>query len=58
MQPAVLTGLLVIESWLGGLIRGQGEDTLTAVHVPLDDGAAYPRESAPAKVYEDATEVV
>jgi hypothetical protein len=32
---AVLTVLLVLESYLGGLIRDQGKDTLTAVHVPL-----------------------
>jgi hypothetical protein len=32
---AVLTVLLVFESWLGGLIRDNGKDTLTAVHVPL-----------------------
>lgn len=31
----VLTVLLVIEAYLGGLIRDQGKDTLTAVHVPL-----------------------
>lgn len=32
---AVLTALLVVESYIGGLIRDQGKDTLTAVHVPL-----------------------
>jgi hypothetical protein len=32
---AVLTLLLVLESYLGGLIRDEGKDTLTAVHVPL-----------------------
>src|SRR4051812_34908488 len=32
---AVLTVLLVIESWIGGLIRDSGKDTLTAVHVPI-----------------------
>jgi hypothetical protein len=32
---AVLTLLLVLESYLGGLIRDQSKDTLTAVHVPL-----------------------
>jgi hypothetical protein len=31
----VLVGLLVLESYLGGLIRDDGKDTLTAVHVPL-----------------------
>jgi heme A synthase len=31
----VLTALLVLEAYLGGLIRDQGKDTLTAVHVPL-----------------------
>jgi hypothetical protein len=31
----VLTALIVIESYLGGLIRDAGADTLTAVHVPL-----------------------
>ena len=30
-----LTVLLVLESYLGGLIRDDGKDTLTAVHVPL-----------------------
>lgn len=32
---ASLTGLLVLEGWIGGLIRDDGKDTLTAVHVPL-----------------------
>jgi hypothetical protein len=32
---ALLTALLVFEGWLGGLIRDDGKDTLTAVHVPL-----------------------
>ena len=31
----LLTVLLVAESYIGGLIRDQGKDTLTAVHVPL-----------------------
>ncbi len=31
----VLTVLLVLESYLGGLIRDNGKDSLTAVHVPL-----------------------
>jgi hypothetical protein len=30
-----LTLLLVMESYLGGVIRDSGRDTLTAVHVPL-----------------------
>ena len=30
-----LVVLLVLESYLGGLIRDDGKDTLTAVHVPL-----------------------
>lgn len=30
-----LTGLLVAESYLGGLIADDSKDTLTAVHVPL-----------------------
>jgi ABC-type Na+ efflux pump permease subunit len=30
-----LTVLLVVEAYLGGLIRDDGKDTLTAVHVPL-----------------------
>ena len=32
---AGLCALLVVESYLGGLIRDDGKDTLTAVHVPL-----------------------
>lgn len=32
---AVLTLLLVVESYIGGVIRDAGKDTLTAVHVPL-----------------------
>lgn len=32
---AVLTVLLVLESYLGGLIVDQSKDTLTAVHVPF-----------------------
>ena len=32
---ALLTGLLVLEGWLGGAIHDDGKDTLTAVHVPL-----------------------
>jgi hypothetical protein len=35
---AALTVLLVLESYLGGLIRDEGKDTLTAVHVPLAMG--------------------
>lgn len=35
---AVLTVLLVLEAYLGGLIRDQGKDVLTAVHVPLAMG--------------------
>jgi hypothetical protein len=31
----VLTALLVLEAYLGGLIRDDGQDTLTAVHVPF-----------------------
>jgi hypothetical protein len=31
----VLVVLLVLESYLGGLIRDNGKDSLTAVHVPL-----------------------
>jgi uncharacterized membrane protein len=30
-----LVVLLVLESWLGGAIRDDGKDTLTALHVPL-----------------------
>lgn len=32
---AILTVLLILESYLGGLIRDANKDTLTAVHVPL-----------------------
>ena len=32
---AALTLLLVIESYIGGLIRDDSKDTLTAVHIPL-----------------------
>jgi len=32
---AALALLLLVESYLGGLIRDSGRDTLTAVHVPL-----------------------
>src|SRR3954447_10483083 len=35
LGTAALTVLLVVESYLGGLIRDGGKDTLTAVHVPL-----------------------
>lgn len=35
LGAAALTALLVFESYLGGLIRDAGKDTLTAVHVPL-----------------------
>jgi hypothetical protein len=31
----VLVVLLAAESYIGGLIRDQGKDTMTAVHVPL-----------------------
>ena len=31
----LLVVLLVVESYIGGLIRDSGKDTLTAVHVPL-----------------------
>ncbi|MCU7724907.1 hypothetical protein ODJ79_14365 [Actinoplanes sp. KI2] len=31
----VLVVLLVLESYLGGLIRDDGKDALTAVHIPL-----------------------
>ena len=30
-----LTALLVLESYLGGLIKDSGKDSLTAVHIPL-----------------------
>lgn len=32
---AVFTVLLILEAYLGGLIRDDGQDVLTAVHVPL-----------------------
>ena len=32
---AAFTVLLVFESWLGGAIRDDGKDALTAIHVPL-----------------------
>lgn len=32
---AVLTVLLIVEAYIGGLIRDDSKDTLTAVHVPL-----------------------
>ena len=32
---AALTVLLIVESYVGGLIRDDSKDTLTAVHVPL-----------------------
>ena len=32
---AALAILLILESYLGGLIKDQGKDTLTAVHVPI-----------------------
>lgn len=35
LGSAALTALLVLESYLGGLIRDDGKDKLTAVHVPL-----------------------
>lgn len=31
----VLAVVIIAESYIGGLIRDQGKDTLTAVHVPL-----------------------
>jgi uncharacterized membrane protein YfcA len=31
----VFTALIVVESYIGGLIRDDSKDTLTAVHVPL-----------------------
>lgn len=34
----VLAGLLILESYLGGLIVDQSKDTLTAIHVPLGMG--------------------
>lgn len=35
---AVFVVLLILESYLGGLIRDQSKDVLTAVHVPLAMG--------------------
>jgi heme A synthase len=35
LGSGLLTALLVLESYIGGLIRDDGKDTLTAVHVPL-----------------------
>jgi len=35
LGSAALTVLLMLESFLGGLIRDSSKDTLTAVHVPL-----------------------
>ena len=35
---AALTVLLIVESYVGGLIRDNSQDTLTAVHVPLAMG--------------------
>ena len=35
---AILTALLLVEAYVGGLIRDSGKDTLTAVHVPLAMG--------------------
>jgi len=32
---AILTALLLVEAYVGGLIRDSGKNTLTAVHVPL-----------------------
>jgi hypothetical protein len=31
----VLTALLVVEAYIGGLVRDDGDDTLTAVHIPF-----------------------
>jgi len=78
---AGLTTLLVLEAYLGGLIKDDGKDSLTPIHVPLalalmglaawlfarsrrgrpttpTGAAAYPDESAPAEVHEDAAKVV
>lgn len=77
---AVLAALLVLEAYIGGLIKDEGKESLTPVHVPLallimglvawlfarsrrtprtaPSEAAYPAESAPAEVHEDASEVV
>ncbi len=35
LGTGVLTVVLVLEAYLGGLIRDQSKDVLTAVHVPL-----------------------
>lgn len=35
LGSCLLTFLLLVEAYLGGLIRDQSKDTLTAVHVPL-----------------------
>lgn len=35
LGAGALAALLVLESYLGGLIRDEGRDSLTAVHVPL-----------------------
>jgi hypothetical protein len=35
LGAASLTGLIVVEAYLGGLIHDDGKDSLTAVHVPL-----------------------
>jgi heme A synthase len=35
LGAGVLTALLVLEAYLGGLIHDSGKDSLTAVHVPL-----------------------
>jgi len=38
LGAGALTVLLVLESYLGGLIRDESKDVLTAVHVPLAMG--------------------
>lgn len=79
LGAGALTALLVLEAYLGGLIKDDGKDSLTPVHVPLalaimglaarlfarsrravsrSRVTAYPAESAPAKVDEDAAKVV
>jgi heme A synthase len=35
LGSAALTVLLVVEVYLGGLIRDKGQDGLTAIHIPL-----------------------
>lgn len=35
LGAAALTALLVVEAYLGGLIKDDGKDSLTPVHVPL-----------------------